>query len=112
MATTYDGMPVISDNGGGIGVYHPLYYRAVRWVGRTVCAHHINGSMYTGTLLSVNPRGIYILQPRAVRPIKATDQEQATAGDDVELIYSPGAYFGFGALTGLTLGAAAGGLLW
>lgn len=96
---------------GGIDVYHPLYYRAERWVGQTVCAYHINGSMYTGQLLSVNPRGIYIMQ-QAVRPIAATDDKQTIAAGNVELIYSPAAFFGFGALTGLTLGAAAGGLLW
>lgn len=41
-----------------------------------------------------------------------TDIKQPGTAEDLELIYSPAAYFGFGALTGLTLGAAAGGLWW
>ncbi len=34
------------------------------------------------------------------------------SSENAELVYSPLGYFGFGALTGLTLGALAGGFYW
>ncbi|MFD1675705.1 hypothetical protein [Alicyclobacillus fodiniaquatilis] len=98
---------------------HPLYPVACRMVGKSVVAHHVNGRKYPGVLQSVTTSGIY-LRPytamvgfndngeHSVELSLQTDIQDAEAS----LVYSPAAYFGFGALTGLTLGGLAGGFFW
>ncbi|WAH38825.1 hypothetical protein [Alicyclobacillus dauci] len=98
---------------------HPLYPVASRLVGRHVIAHHVNGRAYPGYLTSVARHGIYMVPARyrvvnmdgldepTFREIDSCDSEE-----DFDLVYAPAAYFGFGALTGLTLGALAGGYYW
>lgn len=100
-------------------MYHPLYYQATRYMGRPVYVHHMNGRTYHGTITGVNPGGIYVVQHPPGTNLTAANAEQFSCdhalhdGDlALDLVYSPGAYFGFGALTGLTLGAMAGGLWW
>ena len=96
-------------------MYHPLYPIARGMVGRPVYAHHMNGTTFYGVLQSVAPHGVYLLNARRVALAGATmpaaNGEYALAeqvsDNDVDLVYAPGAYFAFGALTGLTLGALA-----
>lgn len=95
---------------------HPLYPVAQRMVGRPVNIYHVNGRTYRGVLQGVAPHGIYVM-PQG-RLMSGTAEKDAVTADKltsdaaVDLVYSPYAYFGFGALTGLTLGAMAGGLWW
>lgn len=97
---------------------HPLYPVACRMVGRVVVAHHISGRKYTGVLHLVSNSGIYLHSyPYSVSYKDEEDSvvlsiEQGIQNDQVSLVYSPVAFFGFGALTGLTLGALAGGYYW
>ncbi|MCL6443909.1 MAG: hypothetical protein K6T83_10715 [Alicyclobacillus sp.] len=102
---------------------HPLYGHALRLVGKPVYAHHIRGRSYHGILQSVAPHGIYmtlhgpgmrLMSGDAVNMEHAIDAQLAMTGQsaDAELVYSPGAYFAFGALTGLTLGALASPWWW
>ncbi len=104
-------------------MYHPFYYQSRGWVGRTVTVHHLNGTIYQGTLMNVAPHGIYLLQHRRVQPgyvsyegnsdTNSAFRESVDAvGADIRLVYAPGSYFAFGALAGLSLGALAGGLWW
>lgn len=88
---------------------HPLYYQARGMVGQPVYVHHRNGRTYHGTLQSVTEHGIYLM-PHAPGARLASHEEAAKTSCDLNavLVYYPGAYFGFGALAGLTLGA----LLW
>ena len=86
-------------------MYHPLYYQAKRYVGRPVYAYHMNGSVYHGTLHMVARSGVYIMNCRPVSYLASMEQGDASSDVSPELVYSPGAYFAFGALTGLTLGA-------
>lgn len=99
---------------------HPLYVHAVRLVGRPVYAHHINGTVYHGLLQSATSNGIYVWSYH-VGYARLTDPDTAAkfVNADVDsntltpaLAYSPGIYFGFGALAGLTLGALASPFLW
>ena len=104
-------------------MYHPLYYRAVRLVGRPVCAHHICGRMHHGTLLHVTHGGIFLLPYPAGARLAGADGEQARpvracAGQTdagAQLAYAPAppaVYFAFGALTGLTIAALAAPFVW
>lgn len=93
---------------------HPLYPVARGLVRRPVICHHINGRNYSGILQSVTPSGVYLLSRPVVvsgtAEIHASVAETAIAlkqSVDASPIYSPAAYFGFGALTGFTLGALA-----
>jgi hypothetical protein len=98
---------------------HPLYPVARRLVGRPVNAHHVSGRIYSGHLQSVTMSGIYML-PYGATVVNMTDSnseikhviQRYDAGENVELVYSPLVYFGFGALTGLTLGALASPFYW
>lgn len=100
-------------------MYHPLYPVARRLVGRPVNVHHINGRVYRGQLQSVTPDGIYLM-PYNNRVVRMSDSESEVTLDmgpcqtneRAELVYSPAAYFGFGALTGLTVGALASRYYW
>ncbi|MCL6454685.1 MAG: hypothetical protein K6T78_13855 [Alicyclobacillus sp.] len=105
---------------------HPLYPVATRMVGRPVFVHHVNGSVYHGTLTSVAPHGIYVVQhppgTRLASGLRQADDAVRLMGDSsagsssdpsgVELVYWPASYFAFGALTGLTLGALASPWWW
>lgn len=92
---------------------HPLYYTARRFVGRRVTLYHVNGMAYCGTLMHVEPHGVYLMrQGPGVGMVSAEMDRDADASIDTTLVYYPGGYFAFGALTGLTLGALAGGWLW
>lgn len=99
---------------------HPLYPRACRMIGRPVYVHHVSGRVYHGTLLSTTQNGIYLMpHPPAGRLATAEGGVGLEIGSrcdttDVraELVYAPGRYFAFGALTGLTIGALAGGWWW
>jgi hypothetical protein len=104
-------------------VYHPLYYQCRGWVGRNVTVHHLNGTVYQGTLMNVAPHGIYMLQQRRIQPgyvsYEGNSHQDIVSGEsahevgaDARLVYYPGSYFAFGALAGLSLGALAGGFLW
>lgn len=97
-------------------MYHPLYPVAQRMMGRPVNVHHVNGRTYSGVLGHVAPHGIY-LAPRGslmsgTPHTDAITADEAASSSDIDLVYSPYAYFGFGALTGLTIGALAGGWWW
>jgi len=95
-------------------MYHPLYHHARRLVGQPVYAHHRNGRVIYGTLLSTTPQGIYLahqqnygmmcapLVDAQADFLYAINQEKVI---DASLVYSPGGYFAFGALTGLTAAA-------
>ena len=100
-------------------MHHPLYYHAMRYVGRPIYVYHQNGYVYHGTLSMVSRSGIYVLNCRPIgHPVNyqsdssksVTDLLDVTHNEEAKgsLIYVPGAYFAFGALTGLTLGALAG----
>ncbi|GMA66291.1 LSm family protein (plasmid) [Alicyclobacillus fastidiosus] len=98
---------------------HPLYPIACRLVGRPVVAHHVNGRKYTGVLHSVSMSGIYLHPYTTVVSFNDNDEnsvelsiQKDVQDGQVSLVYSPAGYFGFGALTGLTLGALAGGYYW
>lgn len=94
---------------------HPLYYRACRLVGQPIYAQHMNGQLYQGTLMSTTPHGIYMMpHGRGARLMSTTNANSASSHtvsvaqnptQDLQLAYSPGAYFAFGALTGLTAAA-------
>lgn len=102
---------------------HPLYPHACRMIGRPVYVYHTSGRVYHGTLLSVAQHGIYVM-PHGPTARLTRSVGFAESGNDVgicetdcgdvqaELVYAPGRYFAFGALTGLTLGALAGGMFW
>jgi hypothetical protein len=98
---------------------HPLYPVACRMVGRLVVAHHVSGRKYTGVLRSVSSSGIYLLSPTAAVSFNNNEEsseelsiQKGVQNGQASLVYSPLGYFGFGALTGLTLGALAGGYYW
>ncbi|WP_051343540.1 hypothetical protein [Alicyclobacillus herbarius] len=98
---------------------HPLYPVARQLVGRPVIAHHVSGRKYPGILQSVTPNGVYLLSAPVVASGTAETRkslaELAIAVQqpvDTTPIYSPAGYFGFGALTGFTLGALAGRYWW
>ncbi|EPZ49206.1 hypothetical protein [Alicyclobacillus acidoterrestris] len=98
---------------------HPLYPVACRMVGCSVVAHHVYGRKYAGVLQSVTPSGIYLLHSRVVVSFNNNDERSVgfsilkdVEGGQADLVYGPAAYFGFGALTGLALGGAAGGFFW
>ncbi len=96
-------------------MYHPLYYQAKRCIGRPIYLHHANGRVYHGIVHAVTPNGVYVLYSRPVYGMASAsseDTDQPYADAHVELVYFPGAYFAFGALTGLTLGTLAGAYLW
>ena len=104
-------------------MYHPLYLQSRGWVGRTVLVHHRSGRTYQGTLLHVEPHGLYLMPNRvqpglmshsqAPRQVEDLDLNPAQlTGMDPELVYAGAGYFAFGALAGLTLGAMAGGMYW
>ena len=97
---------------------HPLYYHAVRFVGKPVYAAHRNGNIYHGVLSTVTQSGVYLLNCRPVThfanfhtentlPISTLPNANQQISVTPELIFAPGLYFTFGALTGLTLGALA-----
>ncbi len=100
-------------------MYHPLYPVARRLVGRPVNAHHVNGRIYCGYLHSVTTSGIYMI-PYSTTGMNMTGSNlginhairTCDSSERDELVYSPLAYFGFGALTGLTLGALASPFYW
>lgn len=92
---------------------HPLYPVARNFMGRRINVHHISGQVYCGQLCSVTQRGIYVAEcsPSHISSQDVTSRSELE--DDLDLIYSPLAYFGFGALTGLTVGALASrGFYW
>lgn len=93
---------------------HPLYNTARGLVGRPVYVHHVSGRVYHGTLLNVQPHGVYLVRHApGTRLASAETEVDANTGVDATLVYyGAGSYFAFGALTGLTLGAMAGGLWW
>lgn len=98
---------------------HPLYHHASRLVGMPVYVHHMNGSRYHGTLTSVSPQGVYvILHPPGARlqasNSTALDATYAISNRDMHAaeVYFPGAYFAFGALTGLTAAALFSPFMW
>lgn len=94
---------------------HPLYHQATRLVGQPVYVHHLNGAVHHGTLMSVAPHGIYVMpHPVGTRLASADNvlpnashamQSQGQTSNDIDLVYGPAAFFGFGALTGLTAAA-------
>lgn len=86
---------------------HPLYPMAQRLMGRRVNIHHISGRVYCGQLHSVTQSGIYVSECTPSYINFQADTSQSLE-DDLEFVYSPLAYFGFGALAGLTVGALAG----
>lgn len=93
---------------------HPLYPVACRLVGRPIVAYHVRGSVHHGILQQVAPHGIYMLPYGA--GYASGDKNDLTLNHamdstnrNYDLVYAPGAFFAFGALTGLTLGALAGG---
>lgn len=93
---------------------HHLYPVAQRMLGRHVYAHHVSGRVYPGILQSANPRGIYLIRTNGYQYV-SLDQKNGDFATldathdraDVQEVYGPAAFFGFGALTGLTLGALA-----
>ncbi|WDL96851.1 hypothetical protein [Alicyclobacillus sp. ALC3] len=100
---------------------HPLYHHARRLVGRPVYIHHVTGQVYMGTLHSVTHNGIYVmpnvrgaglgmasLQTQGALSVDASSEKQA----NIELVYSPGWYFGWGALAGLSAAAIAAPFFW
>lgn len=103
---------------------HPLYHRARGWIGQTVIVHHMNGSVHQGTLVGVEPHGIYVVPHRARAGLMCHQRDKDFGSNEVRLldsygqsldaehIYAPASYFAFGALAGLGLGAMAGGLYW
>lgn len=100
---------------------HPLYPHAMRMVGQYVHVHHLNGRVYPGFLQSVTRTGIYLMSYQSgARLVHSTETSstlnhtylQNTSNADLEQVYSPAAYFGFGALAGLTLGAMASPYVW
>lgn len=99
---------------------HPLYHHALRLAGQPVYAHHVNGRVYHGTITSVTRSGIFLVPhpvgARMAGGVRAESAEllHAIGGGDAkpELVYSPGAYFAFGALTGLTVAAAFAPFFW
>ena len=104
-------------------MYHPLYFQSRGWVGRTVLVHHRNGRIYSGTLVHVEPHGLYLMPNRVQPGLMSCPETPSQVGDsklnpsqsagiDPELVYLGAGYFAFGALAGLTLGAMAGGLYW
>ena len=100
-------------------MYHPMYHYASRLVGKQVYVHHMNGTMYHGTLTAVQPSGVYVfLHPPGSRFATANstdlDLQRAIGSADVdaEMVYWPGAYFAFGALTGLTAAALFSPFVW
>ena len=94
---------------------HPLYPVARRMVGRPVYVHHVTGRVHYGLLQSVAPHGIYVTPLRGGAQMMSASETSApvlledlqTPAMQPDLVYSPGGYFAFGALTGLTLGALA-----
>lgn len=88
---------------------HPLYPVAQRLIGRPVSIYHINGTTYRGCLHSVHSTGIYVAECNPAYASSGLDLSSPTASknDELTLIYSPLAYFGFGALAGLTFGSLA-----
>ncbi|GMA51479.1 hypothetical protein GCM10025857_28360 [Alicyclobacillus contaminans] len=97
-------------------MYHPLYPVACRMIGRPVIAHHISGRRYHGVLQSVTRQGIYLMPTTGSRLASASEAVSATLADNTAEesvnaapVFAPAAFFGFGALTGLTLGALAFG---
>jgi hypothetical protein len=99
---------------------HPLYHHAVRLAGQPVYAHHVNGRVYHGTITSVTRSGIFLMQhPAGTRVVsggrdQAPELSHALGGVVVEPapVYSPAAYFAFGALTGLTAAAVFSPFFW
>ncbi|WP_206918356.1 hypothetical protein [Alicyclobacillus suci] len=94
--------------------HHPLYPVARRLVGRHVHVYHMNGRIYPGYLQSVTPDGIYLIRTDGYAGVSAnaddTDFSTLVGGQNntkMTQVYAPAAFFGFGALTGLTLGALA-----
>ena len=91
-------------------MYHPLYYHARRYAGQPVFVYHQNGVVYHGIVSMVTPTGVYLLNCHPIQRLIGYQANESEAG--LELVYAPGAYFAFGALTGLTIGALAYGLYW
>lgn len=101
---------------------HPLYPVARRMVGRRVNIHHRCGSVYRGTLHSVANHGIYVAPYQQgyrmmaseddVLDVTLLDDTNSLLTADATQVYAPYSYYAFGALTGLTLGVAAGAFLW
>jgi hypothetical protein len=100
---------------------HPLYPVARGLVGRHVHIHHRNGSVYRGTLHSAVDHGIYVMPGQTgvypassdtdIVDVHVLDGAENGLSGELDLVYYPGRYFAYGALTGLTLGAAAA-FLW
>lgn len=91
-----------------------LYHHATRLVGQPVYVHHVNGAVHHGTLTSVTTQGIYLMPHRpGVRLVVASEpvavehalQTNQNAPTDITPVYGPAAFFGFGALAGLTAAA-------
>ncbi len=91
-------------------MYHPLYYHARRYEGKQVFVYHQNGVVYQGIVSMVTPTGVYLLNCHPINRLVSDQADEREA--KLELVYVPGAYFAFGALTGLTLGALAYRLYW
>lgn len=100
---------------------HPLYHQARRLVGRPIYVHHVSGQLYAGTLHSVTNHGIYVMphaQGRSLGmvvsqvPRPALEYTDGATPNETTLVYSPGWYFGWGALAGLSAAAIAAPFLW
>lgn len=100
---------------------HPLYHQAFGMVGRYVYVHHLNGQTYPGILQSVTQSGIYLMPYRPRTVLTHADEtyfgltfavNKQDVNADFQPVYAPGAYFAFGALAGLSLGALASPYVW
>lgn len=98
---------------------HPLYHHARRLIGRPVYVYHVNGRVYAGHLHSVTHDGIYVLPVQGSVGMATADfsddgMEYALAAKPPkwQLVYSPGWYFGWGALAGLSVAALAAPFMW
>ncbi|MDQ0191034.1 hypothetical protein JI721_14745 [Alicyclobacillus cycloheptanicus] len=93
-------------------MHHPLYPHARRLVGHPVYAYHVSGRVYHGWLHAVTPTGVY-MTPIGARTVHATDNDAAISHAVASsegaplLVYSPGWFFAFGALAGLTAASVA-----
>ncbi|MDP9727179.1 hypothetical protein ACOJUR_12945 [Alicyclobacillus tolerans] len=99
---------------------HPLYHHAIRLRGQSVYVHHLNGTVYHGVLHSVTTKGIYLLPHRpggrlaSAQSNELQGQNALHEPQDMQLeeIFFPAMFFGFGALAGLAAASGPWGWGW